>query len=109
MANGWAPIIGLIVVVIFCAAAWVLAPKGENQTYVYRTIPSSKTASTPSKPCLRTKVSSQHLGAAAAVDDQNENERKLRGSTPGTKRVHFAYDGETCAAYTAATADEKTT
>ncbi|KAJ4363079.1 H(+)-transporting V0 sector ATPase subunit e [Neocucurbitaria cava] len=32
MANGWAPIIGLVVVVIFCIAAWVLAPKGENQT-----------------------------------------------------------------------------
>ncbi|EMD64757.1 hypothetical protein COCSADRAFT_159769 [Bipolaris sorokiniana ND90Pr] len=111
MANGWAPIIGLIVVVIFCAAAWVLAPKGENQTYVYRTIPSSKTVSTPSKPCLRTKVSSQHLGAAAAVDDQDDNDRKLHGGTPGTKRVHFAYDGETCAAYTAAAAaaDEKST
>ncbi|CAI9636295.1 hypothetical protein CC77DRAFT_1017674 [Alternaria alternata] len=32
MANGWAPIIGLIVTVIFCGAAWFLAPKGENQT-----------------------------------------------------------------------------
>ncbi|KAH8729027.1 ATPase, V0 complex, subunit E1/e2 [Phaeosphaeriaceae sp. PMI808] len=32
MANGWAPFIGLVVVVIFCAAAWILAPKGENQT-----------------------------------------------------------------------------
>ncbi|KAI8931199.1 hypothetical protein NX059_011549 [Plenodomus lindquistii] len=35
MANGWAPIIGLVVVVVFCLAAWILAPKGENQTYVY--------------------------------------------------------------------------
>ncbi|KAF2743425.1 hypothetical protein M011DRAFT_496918 [Sporormia fimetaria CBS 119925] len=32
MANGWAPFIGAIVVAIFCAAAWFLAPKGENQT-----------------------------------------------------------------------------
>lgn len=32
MANGWAPFIGLVVVVIFCFAAWFLAPKGENQT-----------------------------------------------------------------------------
>ncbi|KAF2201076.1 hypothetical protein GQ43DRAFT_440941 [Delitschia confertaspora ATCC 74209] len=32
MANGWSPIIGLIIVAIFCAAAWIFAPKGENQT-----------------------------------------------------------------------------
>ncbi|KAF2271476.1 uncharacterized protein EI97DRAFT_437791 [Westerdykella ornata] len=32
MANGWAPFIGAIVVAVFCAAAWFLAPKGENQT-----------------------------------------------------------------------------
>lgn len=32
--HSWAPFIGLVVVVIFCAAAWILAPKGENQTYV---------------------------------------------------------------------------
>jgi hypothetical protein len=25
---------GVIVTVIFCGAAWFLAPKGENQTYV---------------------------------------------------------------------------
>lgn len=30
----WAPFIGLLVTVIFCGAAWFLAPKGENQTYV---------------------------------------------------------------------------
>jgi V-type H+-transporting ATPase subunit e len=33
--SSWAPFIGLLVVVVFCAAAWVLAPKGENQTYVH--------------------------------------------------------------------------
>jgi hypothetical protein len=32
--NRWAPFIGLVVVVAFCAAAWFLSPKGENQTYV---------------------------------------------------------------------------
>ncbi|PSN69477.1 hypothetical protein BS50DRAFT_633218 [Corynespora cassiicola Philippines] len=32
MANGWAPFIGLVVVAIFCGAAWFLSPKGENQT-----------------------------------------------------------------------------
>jgi hypothetical protein len=32
--SSWAPFIGLLVVVVFCAAAWILAPKGENQTYV---------------------------------------------------------------------------
>lgn len=31
----WAPFIGLVVVVVFCAAAWFLSPKGENQTYVH--------------------------------------------------------------------------
>lgn len=30
----WAPFIGLVVVAIFCGAAWFLAPKGEEQTYV---------------------------------------------------------------------------
>ncbi|KAF9734764.1 ATP synthase subunit h [Paraphaeosphaeria minitans] len=34
MANGWAPFIGLVVVAIFCGAAWFLSPKGEEQTYV---------------------------------------------------------------------------
>jgi hypothetical protein len=33
--SSWAPFIGLLVVVVFCAAAWILAPKGENQTYVH--------------------------------------------------------------------------
>jgi hypothetical protein len=33
--NSWAPFIGLLVVVAFCAAAWFLSPKGENQTYVH--------------------------------------------------------------------------
>ncbi|KAF7682307.1 hydrogen ion transmembrane transporter [Alternaria burnsii] len=56
MANGWAPIIGLIVTVIFCGAAWFLAPKGENQTYVHN-IPSPKSTPTPTKPSLRTKSS----------------------------------------------------
>lgn len=32
--RSWAPFIGLLVTVVFCAAAWILAPKGENQTYV---------------------------------------------------------------------------
>ncbi|KAL5371600.1 hypothetical protein PMIN06_000769 [Paraphaeosphaeria minitans] len=32
MANGWAPFIGLVVVAIFCGAAWFLSPKGEEQT-----------------------------------------------------------------------------
>jgi hypothetical protein len=32
--SRWAPFIGLVVVVVFCAAAWFLSPKGENQTYV---------------------------------------------------------------------------
>jgi hypothetical protein len=36
MGRSWAPFIGLLVVVIFCAAAWILSPKGENQTYVPR-------------------------------------------------------------------------
>ncbi|USP73557.1 hypothetical protein yc1106_00831 [Curvularia clavata] len=93
MANGWAPIIGLIVVVIFCVAAWVLAPKGENQTYVYRTIPPSKANGTPTKPCLRAKSSSENLDAS---------EKKLYsaattvggggGGNGGSKRVHFAQD-----------------
>jgi hypothetical protein len=50
----WAPIIGLIVTVLFCGAAWFLAPKGENQTYVHH-ISSSKHKSIPAttKPCLR--------------------------------------------------------
>lgn len=30
----WAPFIGLFITVVVCAAAWILAPKGENQTYV---------------------------------------------------------------------------
>ncbi|TVY83768.1 hypothetical protein LSUE1_G000738 [Lachnellula suecica] len=33
MANGWSIIIGLVVVVLACLAAWVLSPKGETQTY----------------------------------------------------------------------------
>lgn len=28
----WAPIIGLVVVAVFCGSAWFLSPKGENQT-----------------------------------------------------------------------------
>ncbi|KAF1980137.1 hypothetical protein BU23DRAFT_548330 [Bimuria novae-zelandiae CBS 107.79] len=32
MANGWAPFIGLVVVAIFCGAAWFFSPKGEEQT-----------------------------------------------------------------------------
>jgi len=34
LEHSWAPFIGLVVVVTFCFAAWFLAPKGENQTYV---------------------------------------------------------------------------
>ncbi|KAI4673716.1 uncharacterized protein J4E88_008773 [Alternaria novae-zelandiae] len=91
MANGWAPIIGLIVTVIFCGAAWFLAPKGENQTYV-PTISSSSTKSPPKsppappKPCLR---------------DENENARekllavcKKRGAGDG-RRVRFSNEHET--------------
>jgi V-type H+-transporting ATPase subunit e len=40
MANGYAPFIGLIVIAIFCGAAWFLSPKGENQTYVTPSLPS---------------------------------------------------------------------
>ena len=39
MANGWAPFIGAIVVLAFCAASWFLAPKGENQTYAHPSAP----------------------------------------------------------------------
>ncbi|KAI4690459.1 hypothetical protein J4E81_007613 [Alternaria sp. BMP 2799] len=89
MANGWAPIIGLIVTVIFCGAAWFLAPKGENQTYV-STISSSKSPlkspPAPSKPCLR---------------EENENSRekllavcKKRGAGDG-RRVRFSNEHET--------------
>ncbi|KAF2188719.1 hypothetical protein K469DRAFT_565303, partial [Zopfia rhizophila CBS 207.26] len=28
----WSPIIGLVIIAIFCGAAWFAAPKGENQT-----------------------------------------------------------------------------
>ncbi|CAE7174959.1 hypothetical protein CFE70_005249 [Pyrenophora teres f. teres 0-1] len=94
MANGWAPIIGLIVVVIFCAASWVLAPKGENQTYVFarprlhqssttsaslhrqHRVDSKRAALQPCKPCLRTKTSLEQLLAA--------HEKRERG-----RRVHF--------------------
>lgn len=34
MANGWSLIVGLIVIAVFSAASWFLAPKGETQTYV---------------------------------------------------------------------------
>jgi hypothetical protein len=37
--SRWAPFIGLVVVVAFCAAAWFLSPKGENQTYVPPSLP----------------------------------------------------------------------
>ncbi|KAK8128301.1 hypothetical protein PG984_009409 [Apiospora sp. TS-2023a] len=32
MAQGYSVFIGAIIVAAFCAAAWFLAPKGENQT-----------------------------------------------------------------------------
>jgi hypothetical protein len=32
--NRWSILIGLLVVVLLSVAAWVLSPKGENQTYV---------------------------------------------------------------------------
>ncbi|RYO27166.1 hypothetical protein AA0111_g7552 [Alternaria arborescens] len=76
MANGWAPIIGLIVTVIFCGAAWFLAPKGENQTYVHN-IPSPKSTPTPTKPCLRTK-SSLELPLANPEDRSAGRGRRVR-------------------------------
>jgi hypothetical protein len=33
--HRWSIIIGLLVVVSMSVAAWVFAPKGENQTYVF--------------------------------------------------------------------------
>jgi hypothetical protein len=30
----WSLFIGLFIIIAFTAAAWFLAPKGENQTYV---------------------------------------------------------------------------
>jgi hypothetical protein len=78
--SSWAPIIGLIVTVIFCGAAWFLAPKGENQTYVHN-ISSSKVTPTPTKPCLRTKTSLELLLAML------ENR-----SAGGGRRVHFIDD-----------------
>ncbi|KAG9191687.1 hypothetical protein G6011_10421 [Alternaria panax] len=80
MANGWAPIIGFIVTVIFCGAAWFLAPKGENQTYVH-SISSSKP--TPTKACLRTKPSLEQIHIVS------ENRLASRG-----RRVHFTGDGD---------------
>jgi hypothetical protein len=80
--SSWAPFIGLVVVVIFCAASWFLAPKGENQTYVRRhPISPSKLQSAPSKPCLRTKTSLEQLLAF------HEKERVAVG-----RRVHFDSD-----------------
>ncbi len=35
--NRWSILIGLLVVVLLSVAAWVFAPKGENQTYVLPT------------------------------------------------------------------------
>ncbi|KAE9363552.1 hypothetical protein N431DRAFT_114742 [Stipitochalara longipes BDJ] len=32
MANGWSIIIGLVVVLLACGAAWFFSPKGETQT-----------------------------------------------------------------------------
>ncbi|RPB02012.1 hypothetical protein L873DRAFT_1802872 [Choiromyces venosus 120613-1] len=32
MANGWSIFVGLFVVVVLSAVAWMFAPKGENQT-----------------------------------------------------------------------------
>lgn len=32
--GSWAPVIGAVFIIIFCLASWVLAPKGETQTYV---------------------------------------------------------------------------
>ncbi|KAA8622477.1 V-type proton ATPase subunit e [Pyrenophora tritici-repentis] len=94
MANGWAPIIGLIVVVIFCAASWVLAPKGENQTYVFArprlhqssTTPGSlhrqhRAALQPCKPCLRTKTSLEQL---LAVHEKRERARRVHFDDSGS-------------------------
>jgi hypothetical protein len=80
--SSWAPFIGLVVVVIFCAASWFLAPKGENQTYVRRDpISPSKLQFAPSKPCLRTKTSLEQLLAF------HEKKRVAVG-----RRVHFDSD-----------------
>jgi hypothetical protein len=79
--SSWAPIIGLVVVVIFCAASWFLAPKGENQTYVHRhPVSPSKLQSPPSKPCLHTKTSLEKLLV-------HEKKRVVVG-----RRVHFDSD-----------------
>jgi hypothetical protein len=34
LPHSWSILIGLLVVVLASVAAWVFAPKGENQTYV---------------------------------------------------------------------------
>src|SRR4051812_24823711 len=34
MANGYSIFIGLVIIAAMCGAAWVFAPKGENQVYV---------------------------------------------------------------------------
>jgi hypothetical protein len=92
----WAPFIGLVVVVIFCAASWFLAPKGENQTYVrLHPISPSKLQSPPSKPCLRTKTSLEQL---LAFHGGEEEKRVGVG-----KRVRFNSDtksGHTCTSHT---------
>jgi hypothetical protein len=87
--RSWAPFIGLVVVIIFCAASWFLAPKGENQTYVRRhPISPSKLQSPPSKPCLRTKTSLEQL--LAFHGKKKQCSRRVRFDS-GTKPGHFPY------------------
>ncbi|KAB8067555.1 ATPase, V0 complex, subunit E1/e2 [Aspergillus leporis] len=38
MANGWSLIIGLVIVVIASAVAWIFSPKGDNQTLFRSTL-----------------------------------------------------------------------
>ncbi|KAJ3472397.1 hypothetical protein NLG97_g11021 [Lecanicillium saksenae] len=44
MAQGYSIFVGLFVIVAMCAAAWFLAPKGENRVYVLRLPPPDRFA-----------------------------------------------------------------
>jgi hypothetical protein len=98
--TSWAPFIGLVVVVIFCAASWFLAPKGENQTYVRRNPISPSKLQSPSKPCLRTKTSLEQL---LAFHGGEEKKRVGVG-----KRVRFNSDTKSGDAYTSYTQSQYT-
>jgi hypothetical protein len=89
--RSWAPFIGLVVVAIFCAASWFLAPKGENQTYVRRDpISPSKLQSSPSKPCLRTKTSLEQLFVFHEKETRVTHSRRVHFDRD-TKPGHFPY------------------